>query len=197
MKSGSFVSLNHCSSFNVMCQAFHPKCFFLAPLRPYFLFPPTRAGNSLIHSSLILIRSFRSDQMSDCERFAQIAQDEWATVSESLRSLRSLRGNERYEQIAHFAHQEWANEWIAHFFGESLIRSFFLANPSFAHFWTKNERFARKSNERIPSPVSWLKKSFVICLCYSDYLRYRYCLTTGLCLFRRCEGALLQREGLE
>ena len=30
--------------------------------------------------------------MSDCERFAQIAQDKWATMSESLRSL---RGNER------------------------------------------------------------------------------------------------------
>ena len=32
-----------------------------------------RAGNSLIRS--LLIRSFRSTQMSDCERFAQIAQD--------------------------------------------------------------------------------------------------------------------------
>ena len=30
--------------------------------------------------------------MSVCERFAQIAQDKWATVSESLRLL---RGNER------------------------------------------------------------------------------------------------------
>ena len=28
----------------------------------------------------------------------------------------------------------------------------FLVNRSFAHFLTKNERFARKSNERIPSP---------------------------------------------
>ena len=39
-------------------------------------------------------------------------------------SLRSLRGNEQCEQIA--------------------------------HFWTKNERFARKSNERIPSPAKIL-----------------------------------------
>ena len=31
--------------------------------------------------------------------------------------------------------------------------SFFSANRSFAHFWTKNERFARKSNEQIPSPA--------------------------------------------
>ena len=54
----------------------------------------------LIRSLLIrslLIRSFahllicsnRSDQMSDCERFAQIAQDKRATVSESLRLLMS------------------------------------------------------------------------------------------------------------
>ena len=44
----------------------------------------------------LLICSFRSNQMSDCERFAQIAQDKWATVSECLRSLRG------YEQL-------WAN----------------------------------------------------------------------------------------
>ena len=87
----------------------------------------SRAGNSLIRSSLIrssLIRSFRSNQMSDCERFAQIAQDKWATVSESLRSL---RGNERpwanrsgrsrqmsdHEQVAQVAQRKWANEWFA------------------------------------------------------------------------------------
>ena len=39
----------------------------------------------LIRSSLI--RSDRSDKMSDCERFTQIAQDIWATVSKLLRSL--------------------------------------------------------------------------------------------------------------
>ena len=33
-----------------------------------------------------------------------------------------------------------------------MNRSFFSANRSFAHFWTKNERFALKSNEQIPSP---------------------------------------------
>ena len=44
----------------------------------------------LIRSSFI--RSFRSNQTSDCERFAQIAQDKCVTVSESLRSL---RGNEQ------------------------------------------------------------------------------------------------------
>ena len=40
----------------------------------------SRAGNSLICS-------FRSNQMSGCERFAKIAQDKWAIVSESLRSF--------------------------------------------------------------------------------------------------------------
>ena len=49
-----------------------------------------RAGNSLIRSSLIC--SFCSNQMSDCERFAQITQDKWAIMSELLRSL---KGNER------------------------------------------------------------------------------------------------------
>ena len=62
-----------------------------------------RAGNSLICSSLrsfdhslILLKSIerlwaiRSDcsrQMSDCEWIAQVAQDKWAIVSESLKSL--------------------------------------------------------------------------------------------------------------
>ena len=48
----------------------------------FYLF--NRAGNLLIRSSLIrsfahsLIRSFCPNQMGDCERFAQIAQDKWA-----------------------------------------------------------------------------------------------------------------------
>ena len=37
----------------------------------------------------------------------------WVTMSASLRSLRR---NERFERTAHFAHQKWANEWIANFF---------------------------------------------------------------------------------
>ena len=87
-----------------------------------------RAGNSLICSSLILsslIRSFRSNQMSNCERFpqiewpwanrsgcseemsdleriAQLAQDKWVTLRDSLRSL---RGNERMS--------DWLNKfWL-------------------------------------------------------------------------------------
>ena len=46
----------------------------------------------IAHSLIRSFRSFRSNQMSDCEQFAQIAQDKWAALSESLRSL---RGNER------------------------------------------------------------------------------------------------------
>ena len=36
------------------------------------------------------IRSDRSRQMSDCEQIAQVAQRKWATVSESLRSLKKI-----------------------------------------------------------------------------------------------------------
>ena len=44
-----------------------------------------RAGNLLIPSSLI--SSFCSNQMSNCEQFAQITQDKWAIVSKLLRLL--------------------------------------------------------------------------------------------------------------
>ena len=54
-------------------------------------------------------------------------------VSESLKSLNK---NERCEQITEAAHQKWANKQIAHL----LI------------FFAKNERFAQKTDEQIPSP---------------------------------------------
>ena len=74
-----------------------------------------RAGNLLIRSSLIC--SFRSNQMSGCERFSQ---DKWGTVS---KLLRSLRGNEQpwanrsgrsrqmsdHEQFDQAAQRKWAN----------------------------------------------------------------------------------------
>ena len=76
------------------------------------------AHHSFAH---LLICSFCSNQMSDFERFAQIAQDKWATVSESLRSL---KGNEQLwanrsghsrqmsdpERFAQVAQRKWANE---------------------------------------------------------------------------------------
>ena len=86
----------------------------------------------------------------------------WATVSESLRSLKtnewpwgirsgclsnsltSLRGNE----------QLWANcSGCSPKMSEWVNRSFFLVNCSFANFWPKNEWFTRKTDERILSPA--------------------------------------------
>ena len=69
------------------------------------------AGNSLICS-------FRSNQMSDCERFAQITQDKLATVKELLRLL---RGNEQPWAILSGRSEEMS-EWA--------IRS--------KKFWLKN-----------------------------------------------------------
>ena len=88
-------------------------------------------------------------------------------MSDVSESLRSLTKNERCEQIAQVAHQKWAicsgplrgNERLwANRSGRSpkmsewVNRSFFWVNRSFAHFWAKHERFARKTDERIPSP---------------------------------------------
>ena len=70
-------------------------------------------------------RSGCSPKISDHERFAQVAQRKLAIVSESLRSLTK-------------------NDQIALFF----------VNRSFAHFFAKNEQFAQKANEQIPSPGS-------------------------------------------
>ena len=100
--------------------------------------------NKLVNHSFLLISSFFVSDVSEslislrsnepCEWIAHFAHQKWGTMSNLLKSLRE---NEDCERIAHFAHQKWANEWFAH----SLI------------FWGKNEWFARKSNERIPSPV--------------------------------------------
>ena len=85
-----------------------------------------------------------------CEQFAQVAYQKWTlwanlsgrspkwtTMSDSVRLLAK---NERCERIVQVAYQKWVN------------RSFFLANRSFAHFFAENERFAQKTDERIPSP---------------------------------------------
>ena len=86
---------------------------------------PAKQGWEFAHSLIahLIIRSFPSNQMSDCERFPQIAQDKWATVSELLRSLKT---NERMwanrsghswqmsncELFAPVAHDKWANEQL-------------------------------------------------------------------------------------
>ena len=82
----------------------------------------SRAWNLLIGSALI--RFDCSNQMSDCEQLAQIPQDKWATVSESLRSLmlkEQLWANcsghswqiSDHEKFAQVAHDKWANERFA------------------------------------------------------------------------------------
>ena len=157
--------------------------------------------------------------MSDRERIAQVTQRKWATMSESLRSLKTneqlwaIRGNERMSDslqnyglknlkscflvcftygffilkmsdllIPSFlvsdvsellrplnknerCERSWGNrsggspkmsEWVN--------SSFFWANCSFAHFWAKHERFARKTDEGIPSPA-WQYPSVVeVCM---------------------------------
>ena len=78
-------------------------------------------GICLLAHRLLLIGSFHSNQMSDCELFAQIAQDKWATVSKSLRLLwgneqpwancsgpsRQMSNQERFTQVAQ---RKWVNE---------------------------------------------------------------------------------------
>ena len=105
--------------------------------------------------------------------FAQIAQIKWATVSDSLRSLRT---NERlwanrsgrscqksdWEWIAQVAHDKWStvsnslrlihDNWV-----NEQIAYFFWANCLFALFsllLSKNEQFAQKI---------WLKSYFFVC----------------------------------
>ena len=84
--------------------------------------------------------------------FAQITQDKWATVSESLRSLMTKEGpwanpsgpswqmsdNERF---VHVAHDKRVNERI--------IDRFFWVNHSFALSFTKNEWFAHNFLNKI------------------------------------------------
>ena len=116
-------------------------------------------SESLISSFLVsdvskLLRSLTKYER--CERIAQVAHQKWATKSNSLRSL---RGNVRL----------WANcSGCSPKMSQWVNCSFFWANRPFAHFWAKNERFARKSDERIPSPdnnIAQVNQGFVLPLC--------------------------------
>ena len=73
--------------------------------------------------------------MSDCEQFAQIAQDKWATVSESLRYL---RGNEQSWVFRSGHSEELSDE------SKSLI------------LLTKNEQISDSLKK------FWLKKSKIL-----------------------------------
>ena len=82
-----------------------------------------------------------------CEWIAHFAQIKWAMwVNRSFRSPK-MRDHEQFAQVAQRKWGLWANRsFRPPKMSEWVIRSF-------AHFLTKNEWFARKSNERIPSPV--------------------------------------------
>ena len=119
--------------------------FYLRFLKKFFL-------KKWVNCSFLLISSFLVSDVSEslislksnerCERITHFAHQKWATMSNSLRLL---RGNE----------QSWANcSGCSPKISKWVNCSFFWANRSFAHFWTQNERFAWKSNERIPSPGS-------------------------------------------
>ena len=155
-------------------KSLHPNVDSLEPMNSYVLRTvlygtvwrgcvPGLVICSFAHSLIphLLICSFCSNQMSDCERFTQIAQDKWAIVSESLRLL---RGNEQpwmnrsghsrqmsdRERYAQAAHDKWANEQMSNslkkiwqkklksYFLECFINVFLLkkwAICSFPLFW--------------------------------------------------------------
>ena len=97
--------------------------------------PILRVGNFLIRSE-----SNGSNHMSNCEQFAQINQDKWVTVSESLRSLMSneqpwVNSSSRKwqmsdcEQFAQVAHDRWTNEQIA-LFSEQIAHLLFCSQKT-------------------------------------------------------------------
>ena len=102
-----------------------------------------------------------SDQMSDCEQFAQITQDKWATVSESLRLLMT---NERFAQVAH---DKWANERVAKNFLTKSLKSYFLVRflyvkkpEQFAHSLFFNEwyeQFAQVAHQKWVTMIDLLR----------------------------------------
>ena len=128
-----------------------------------------------------LICSFRSNQMSNCEGFAQIARDKWVTVSESLRLLKTneqpwanhsgrswqLSNRERFAQVAQ---RKWMivsksnrlltkNEWMRELFvflSESLIRSFFCKKRAIRseNRWAKSQPCNFSSACRGPCSVA-------------------------------------------
>ena len=88
-----------------------------------------RFGNSLIRSNF-------SEQMSKCEQFAEVAQDKWATLSESLRSFMTNEQMWAIRSGCSGQMSEWANGIV--FLSKSLIFSF--AHKKWAICSTKFEK---------------------------------------------------------
>ena len=80
----------------------------------------------------LLIRSFCSNQMSDCERIAQVAHDKKATVSNSHRSLMI---NERMSDLLK---KIWIKNLKSYFYSMFYIGFFYIKNP----LTPANENFA-------------------------------------------------------
>ena len=88
----------------------------------------------------LLIPSFLVNDVSKLLRLLTKNRQPWA-----IRSGRS-EGNE----------QLWENRsGRSPKLSELVNQSFFWANCSFAHFWAKNQRFARKTDEQIPGPDAY------------------------------------------
>ena len=101
-----------------------------------FLWNKNRVGNSLICSLLTSnerlwsIRSDRSGQMRDCERFTQVAHDKWANRSFfwAKRSF-ALSLTKTIDLLNYFF------VWLkSYFFVLYVFVSFFFLNERFAHF---------------------------------------------------------------
>ena len=148
------VNLNYSS-----CNPIQPKFLLLNshsnPPPPHPFLPHPVVSKSQVSVAILtthLICSFHSNQMSDCERFAHIAQDKWATVSESLRLI---RGNERMSDLLKkIAYKNLKSCFLTFlvcfiyiFFekmSKSLISSFLVSKVSESLMWlTKNERCER------------------------------------------------------
>ena len=85
-----------------------------------------------------------------CEQIAQVAHQKWATMSNSLRWLTKNERPWANRSGGSPKMSKWVNpsffEWTAH----SLI------------FLQKNKRFDQKTDERIPSPVSYC--TYTVCI---------------------------------
>ena len=134
-----------------------------------------RARNSLIVHLLLrssLILSFHSNQMSHCEQIAQVAQRQWTTVSESLRSL---RGNE-HPWANHTGSSEEMSEWeihLKHFGYKNLKSCFYLVS----FIYDKKKKNIEKRVNRSFSLIS----SFLV----SDSLAIAYFLWA---IWANCSG---------